>query len=74
MGILANRNSLPHDDKPFKPSGLRLGTPSATARGMKEREMKKIARLIHRALQNKEDSGKIRKEVKVLAKKFVFNT
>src|SRR3989344_5149653 len=72
VGILANRNSLPHDDKPFKPSGLRLGTPSVTARGMKEREMKKIAALIHRALQNKEDSGKIRKEVKVLAKKFVF--
>ena len=73
VGILANRNSLPHDDKPFKPSGLRLGTPSVTARGMKEREMKKIARLIHRALQNKEDSGKIKSEVKKLAIRFVFN-
>ena len=73
VGILANRNSLPHDDKPFKPSGLRLGTPSVTARGMKEREMKKIARLIHRALQNKEDSGKIKSEVKKLAVKFAFN-
>ncbi|MBI2055141.1 MAG: serine hydroxymethyltransferase, partial [Candidatus Sungbacteria bacterium] len=74
VGILANRNSLPHDDKPFKPSGLRLGTPSATARGLKEKEMKKIAALIHRALQNKEDSGKIKKEVKNLANKFIFNT
>ena len=72
-GILANRNSLPQDDKPFKPSGLRLGTPSVTARGMKEKEMGHIASLIHRVLQNKEDTGKIKKEVKTLAKKFIFN-
>lgn len=71
-GILANRNSLPHDDKPFKPSGIRIGTPSVTARGMKEKEMKKIAALIHRVLQNKEDLGKIKEEVKNLAKKFIF--
>ena len=72
-GILANRNSLPQDDKPFKPSGLRLGTPSVTARGMKEKEMGHIASLIHRVLQNKEDTGKIKKEVKTLAKRFIFN-
>lgn len=72
VGILANRNSLPHDDKPFKPSGIRIGTPSVTARGMKEKEMKKIAGLIHRVLQNKENSGKIKKEVKNLATKFIF--
>lgn len=72
VGILANRNSLPDDDKPFHPSGIRIGTPSATARGMKEKEMKKIARLIDRVLKNKEDSGKIREEVKKLAEKFVF--
>ena len=72
-GILANRNSLPQDDKPFKPSGLRLGTPSVTARGMKEKEMGHIASLIHRVLQNKEDTGKIKKEVKTLAQKFIFN-
>ncbi|MBI2453985.1 MAG: serine hydroxymethyltransferase, partial [Parcubacteria group bacterium] len=46
VGILANRNSLPQDDKPFKPSGLRIGTPSVTARGMKEKEIKKTAELI----------------------------
>ncbi len=72
-GILANRNSLPQDDKPFKPSGLRLGTPSVTARGMKEKEIGHIASLIHRVLQNKEDTGKIKKEVKTLAQKFIFN-
>lgn len=72
VGLLANRNSLPHDDKPFHPSGLRMGTPSATARGMKAGEMKKIARFIDRALKNKEDSGNIREEVKKLALRFVF--
>ena len=71
-GILANRNSLPHDEKPFHPSGVRIGTPSATARGMKEKEMRKIAGFIDRALKNKEDFGKIREEVKKLAQRFVF--
>lgn len=73
VGILANRNSLPHDDKPFKPSGLRLGTPSVTARGMKEKEIKKIAELIDMVLKNKMVSGKIKAEVKKLAKRFIFN-
>ena len=73
VGILANRNSLPNDEKPFHPSGIRMGTPSATARGMKEKEMKKIAQFIDRALKNKEDSGKIREEVKKLAVQFTFN-
>jgi len=73
VGILANRNSLPHDEKPFHPSGIRMGTPSATARGMKEKEMVKIAGFIDRALKNKEDSDKIKEEVKKLAIKFTFN-
>lgn len=72
VGILANRNSLPHDEKPFHPSGIRIGTPSVTARGMKEKEMIKIAGFIDRALKNKEDSGKIRGEVKKLAQRFNF--
>ncbi len=71
-GILANRNSLPHDDKPFRPSGLRLGAPSVTARGMKEKEMKKIAELIHQALKETKKFDIIKKEVKNLANKFVF--
>ncbi len=73
IGILANRNSLPHDDKPFRPSGLRLGTPSVTARGMKEKEMRRIASLIDRALQKKESLVIIKREVAGLARKFIFN-
>jgi len=43
-GIVANRNSVPNDTMPpFYPSGLRLGTPALTTRGMKEKEMKQIA-------------------------------
>jgi glycine hydroxymethyltransferase len=72
VGILANRNSLPHDEKPFHPSGIRIGTPSVTARGMKEKEMLKIAGFIDRALKNKENFGKIKEEVKKLAQRFIF--
>lgn len=71
VGILANRNSLPSDDKPFKPSGLRLGSPSATARGMKEKEMKIIAQIIYKTLHQRESLDNIKKEVKKLAKGFI---
>ncbi len=65
-GVIANRNSIFGDVSPFKPSGLRLGTPAITARGMKEKEIKKIARLIWRILIKKEDIRTIRKEVLLL--------
>lgn len=71
-GILANRNSVPGDLKPFKPSGLRLGTPAVTKRGMKEKEMKKIAEFIFRILIKKESPLKIQKEVKKLCQRFVL--
>lgn len=46
-GIVVNRNSVPHDpNPPFYPSGIRLGTPAITTRGMKEKEMKKIGEWI----------------------------
>ncbi len=69
-GIIANRNSIPDDVSPFRPSGLRLGTPSITTRGLKEKEMRKIGEWIDRVLTTREDPRKVGKEVHALAKKF----
>jgi glycine hydroxymethyltransferase len=66
-GIIANRNSLPGDSSPFKPSGVRLGTPALTTRGLKEREMKTVAALIRSALLGEKSA---RGEVLKLCKKF----
>lgn len=66
-GIVANRNSIPGDISPFKPSGLRLGTPVLTTRGMKEAQMKQIGELIHRCLISREN---VNREVVALCKKF----
>ncbi len=70
-GIIANRNTIPGDPRsPFNPSGLRLGTPAETTRGMKEREMRKIAEWIDRIVNNKKEVKKIRKEIRTLSKRF----
>ena len=66
-GIIANRNAVPGDDKPFKPSGIRIGTPSVTSRGMKEKEMKHIGEFIYRCLIKRKD---IDKEVVRICKRF----
>jgi glycine hydroxymethyltransferase len=51
-GIYANRNTIPNEQgSPFYPSGLRVGTPLVTTRGMKEKEMEKIADWIYRSIQ-----------------------
>ncbi len=69
-GIIVNRNTIPYDTRsPFDPSGIRLGTPALTTRGMKEREMKVVAGLIHEAL-TMQTSVAIKKKVTALCKKF----
>ena len=63
-GITCNKNSVPFDDKsPLITSGIRIGTPALTTRGMKEAEMTEIADLINRVISNHKDEN-LRKEVK----------
>jgi glycine hydroxymethyltransferase len=69
-GIVANRNSLPSDTSPFNPSGLRLGTPAVTARGMRQKEMQKIALWLERLLIKRESPKKIGREVRAILKNF----
>lgn len=71
IGIIVNRNTIPYDTRsPFDPSGIRLGTPSATTRGMKEKEMEKIAELFYRVLVIKENPERMKKEIIKLCSKF----
>jgi len=70
-GIITNKNTTPYDPRPpFNPSGIRLGTPAVTTRGMKEKEMKKIADWINEAISNPKSIPKIKQEVKRLCQKF----
>lgn len=73
-GITTNKNMVPFDKRsPMVTSGLRIGTPALTTRGMKESEMKQIAEWIDRVLSNHDNETikkQIRKEVKELCEKF----
>ena len=60
-GITVNKNTVPKETQsPFVTSGIRLGTPAVTTRGMKEPEMQRIAILIDRVLNAPEDEGNLR--------------
>jgi glycine hydroxymethyltransferase len=73
-GITVNKNAIPFDtNPPMKPSGIRIGTPALTTRGMKESEMRQVGRWIADALLGRSDSAvlaKIRKEVLDLCEAF----
>jgi glycine hydroxymethyltransferase len=73
-GITVNKNAIPFDtSSPFKPGGIRVGTPAVTTRGMKEEEMLEIADLVAEALNNRSDGGvieNVRKKVIDLTSRF----
>jgi len=73
VNITVNKNSIPHDQrKPWDPSGIRIGTPAITTRGMKEKDMIKIAEYMDRVLKDSSEKNinLIKKEVKEFTKDF----
>lgn len=73
-GITVNKNTIPYEPRsPFDPSGIRLGTPAITSRGMKEKEMKYIGELIGKVIDNYNNDEVLKKtkqDVIELTKKF----
>jgi glycine hydroxymethyltransferase len=71
IGLTLNKNAVPDDElPPFRPSGIRLGTPAITTRGLQEEHMEQIAVWMRQAIDNREDSEKLntlRDEVKKFA-------
>ena len=78
IGISVSRSTIPNDpNPPMNPSGIRVGTPAVTTRGMKEEEMKTIVAHIDEALQNKEDEARLNElkdKIKELCAKFPIPT
>jgi glycine hydroxymethyltransferase len=72
--LTVNKNTVPYEPStPFNPSGIRLGTPAITSRGMKESEMKVIASGLARVIKSKGDltvSAKVKEEILELTKEF----
>src|SRR6056297_3266558 len=77
VGITVNKNTIPYETRsPFVTSGIRIGTPAVTTRGMKEKEMKNIAKFIFEGLKqagNDEKLAEIKKEVHAFSDKFSEN-
>jgi glycine hydroxymethyltransferase len=73
-GITVNKNTVPFDPRtPYDPSGIRLGTPALTTRGLKEREMVQVADWIEQAINHHHDDkalAKIRTEIKQFARNY----
>ena len=73
-GITVNKNAIPFDtSSPFKPGGIRVGTPAVTTRGMKEEEMLEISDFVAEALQNRADESalnRVREKVRDMTRRF----
>ena len=78
IGISVSRSTIPNDpNPPMNPSGVRIGTPAITTRGMKEAEMKLIAGYIDEAIMNRENADRLselKEKIKVLCAKFPIPT
>src|SRR5699024_11288624 len=71
IGITTNKNTIPFDpESPFVTSGLRIGTPAVTTRGMKEEDMKEIAKIMGLAMDENNDRDELRKRVQDLCEKY----
>ena len=73
-GIVSNMNTIPYESgSPLNPSGLRIGTPTLTTRGMKEEEMKEVAQLINKIISSPQDEAvviDVKSKVEELCRKF----
>jgi glycine hydroxymethyltransferase len=78
VGIVVNKNTVPGETRsPMVASGIRIGTPAITTRGIKEKEMEEIGEIISYTLkniENKEAYGKAKEKVLTLCEQFIFYT
>lgn len=75
IGITVNKNTIPNETRsPFITSGIRIGTPNITTRGMKEEQMEQIAYIMSRILSNPEEKEQLKVQVSALARQFpIYN-